>query len=155
MLIKKELTCDIWLQERTRETSKEAESFRELLNARSSEFIEEVLSPHFGSIIQLVKESEALSEKGQADDLKRQEGKVLALVQSFTNNWKRALEEINREVLQSFPSLVLGSTLVQGAMTQLVQYYNRLHKILPTNARTQLTNIHHIMVEIKKYKTNY
>ncbi|KAG5344807.1 VPS52 protein, partial [Acromyrmex charruanus] len=143
------------LMERTRETSKEAESFRELLNARSSEFIEEVLSPHFGSIIQLVKEAEALSEKGQIDDLKRQEGKVLALVQSFTNNWKRALEEINREVLQSFPSLVLGSTLVQGAMTQLIQYYNRLHKILPINARTQLTNIHHIMVEIKKYKTNY
>jgi len=113
------------------------------------------LSPHFGSIIQLVKESEALIEKGQADDLKRQEGKALALVQSFTNNWKRALEEINREVLQSFPSLVLGSTLVQGAMTQLVQYYNRLHKILPPTARTQLTNIHHIMVEIKKYKTNY
>lgn len=143
------------LMERTRETSKEAESFRELLNARSSEFIEEVLSPHFGSIIQLVKESEALSEKGQADDLKRQEGKMLTLVQSFTNNWKRALEEINREVLRSFPNLVLGSTLVQGAMTQLVQYYNRLHKILPTNARTQLTNIHHIMVEVKKYKTNY
>ncbi|KAL0102564.1 hypothetical protein PUN28_018096 [Cardiocondyla obscurior] len=143
------------LMERTRETSKETESFRELLNARSSEFIEEVLSPHFGSIIQLVKESESLIEKGQADDLKRQEGKALGLVQSFTNNWKRALEQINREVLLSFPNLVLGSTLVQGAMTQLVQYYNRLHKILPPNARTQLTNIHHIMVEIKKYKTNY
>ncbi|XP_011167221.1 vacuolar protein sorting-associated protein 52 homolog [Solenopsis invicta] len=143
------------LMERTRETSKEAESFRELLNARSSEFVEEILSPHFGSIIQLIKESEALIEKGQADDLKRQEGKALVLVQSFTNNWKRALEEINREVLKSFPSLVLGSTLVQCAMTQLVQYYHRLHKILPQNARTQLTNIHHIMVEIKKYKTNY
>lgn len=102
-----------------------------------------------------MKESEALTEKDQADDLKRQEGKALALVQSFTNNWKRALEEINREVLKSFPSLVLGTALFQRAMTQLVQYYNRLHKILPPNARTQLTNIHHIMREIKKYKTNY
>ncbi|EZA49134.1 hypothetical protein DMN91_005197 [Ooceraea biroi] len=143
------------LMERTRDNSKEAESFRELLNARSSEFVEEVLSPHFGGIIQLVKESEALIDKGQMDDLKRQEGKALALVQSFTNNWKRALEEIHREVLQSFPSLVLGGALVQRTMTQLVQYYHRLHKILPPNARAQLTNIHHIMVEIKKYKTNY
>ncbi|XP_011252571.1 vacuolar protein sorting-associated protein 52 homolog [Camponotus floridanus] len=143
------------LMERTRDNSKEAESFREQLNARSSEFVEEVLSPHFGGIIQLVKESEALIEKGQADDLKRQEGKALALVQSFTNNWKRALEEIHREVLNSFPNLVLGGALVQRAMTQLVQYYHRLHKILPPNARAQLTNIHHIMVEIKKYKTNY
>ena len=114
-----------------------------------------MLSPHFGGIMQLVKESEASIEKGQTEDLKRHEGKALALVQSFTNNWKRALEEINREVLRSFPSLVLGTTLVQRAMTQLVQYYNRFHKILPSNARPQLTNIHHIMVEIKKYKAHY
>lgn len=125
------------------------------MNARSCEFVEEVLSPHFGGIIQLVKESETLIEKGQLDDLKRQEGKALTLVQSFTNNWKRALEEINREVLHSFPSLLLGGGLLQRAMAQFVQYYNRLHTILPPNARTQLTNIHHIMVEIKKYKTNY
>lgn len=143
------------LMERTRDNSKEAESFRDQLNARSAEYVEEVLSPHFGGMIQLVKESEVLIEKGQTDDLKRQEGKALALVQSFTNNWKRALEEINREVLRSFPSLVLGTALVQRAMTQLVQYYHRLHKILPPNARAQLTNIHHIMVEIKKYKANY
>ncbi|XP_033206763.2 vacuolar protein sorting 52 isoform X1 [Bombus vancouverensis nearcticus] len=143
------------LMERTRDNSKEAESFRDQLNARSSEYVEEILSPHFGGIIQFVKESEAMIEKGQPDESKRQEGKALALAQSFTNNWKRALEEINHEVLKSFPSLVLGTALVQHAMTQLVQYYHRFHKILPPNARTQLTNFHHIMVEMKKYKTNY
>lgn len=113
------------------------------------------MNPYFGGIIQLVKESEVLIEKGQADDLKRQEGKALALVQSFTNNWKRALEEINREVVNSFPNLVLGTALVQRAMTQLVQYYHRFHNTLPQNARTQLTNIHHIKVEIKKLASNY
>lgn len=146
---------NIVLQERTRDSSKEAECFREQLNARSAEYVEEVLSPHFGGIIQLVKESEALLERGQQEDAKRQEGKALSLVQSFTNNWKKSLEEINREVLHSFPSLVLGTTLVQRAMLQVVHYYNRFHKILPTNARPQLTNIHHIMVEIKKYKASY
>ncbi|XP_076183022.1 vacuolar protein sorting 52 [Ptiloglossa arizonensis] len=143
------------LMERTRDNSKEAESFRDQLNARSAEYVEEVLNPYFGGIIQLVKESEVLIEKGQADDLKRQEGKALALVQSFTNNWKRALEEINREVVNSFPNLVLGTALVQRAMTQLVQYYHRFHNTLPQNARTQLTNIHHIKVEIKKLASNY
>lgn len=77
------------------------------------------------------------------------------LVQSFTNNWRRYLDAINNEILGSFPNLVLGATLVQRAMTHFVQYYHRLHKILPANARMQLTNIHHIMIEIKKYKTNY
>lgn len=113
------------------------------------------MSPHFGGIIQLVKESEVLLDKGQVEDLKRQEGKALSLVQSFTNNWKRSLEEINRDVVKSFPSLLLGTSLVQRAMAQIVHYYQKFHKILPANARPQLTNIHHIIVEIKKYKTNY
>lgn len=60
-------------QEHTRDSSKEAESFREQLNLRSSEYVEEILSPHFGGMIQFVKEGEALLEKGQNDQLKKQE----------------------------------------------------------------------------------
>lgn len=41
----------------------------------SSEYVEEVLSPHFCGLIQFVKEGEALVEKGQADQLKKQESK--------------------------------------------------------------------------------
>ncbi|KAG8039551.1 hypothetical protein G9C98_008194 [Cotesia typhae] len=141
--------------ERTRDNSKEAESFKEQLNAKSSEYVEEILSPYFGGIIQLVKESEALIEKGLTDELKRHESRAIDLVQSFTNNWKQSLEQINSEILKSFPNLVLGGALVQRTMTQLVEYYQRLHKILPANVRTQLTNIHFIMIEIKKYKVNY
>lgn len=148
-------TRSIVLQERTRDNSKEAESFREQLNARSSEYVEEVLSPHFGGIIQLVKETESLSDKAQADYFKQHEGKALVLVEAFTQCWKNELALINGQVLRSFPSLVLGGALLQRALTQFVQYYHRLHKILPANARARLTNIHHIMVEIKKYRTNY
>ncbi|PSN53047.1 Vacuolar protein sorting-associated protein 52 [Blattella germanica] len=143
------------LMERTRDNSKEAESFREQLNTRSAEYVEEILSPHFGGILQFVKEGEALVDKGQAEELKHHEKKALALVQSFSAGWKRSLEELNREVLSSFPSLVTGSSLLQLALTQLVQYYHRFHKLLSPNARAQLTNIHHIMVELKKYKTNF
>lgn len=145
----------ITFQERTRDNSKEAESFREQLNARSSEYVEAVLNQYFGGIIQLIKESENLIEKNQDEDLKRQDSEALTLVQLFTNTWKCSLKGINDEILKSFPNLVIGNALVQRAMTQLVQYYNRLHKILPPNARAQLTNIHHIMIEVKKYKTNY
>jgi len=143
------------LMERTRDNSKEAESFRGHLNTKSTEYVEEILSPHFGGILQFVKEGETLVEKGQGDELKHHERKALALVQSFSAGWKRSLEELNREILSSFPSLVTGSTLLQLALTQLVQYYHRFHKLLSPNARAQLTNIHHIMVEVKKYKTNF
>lgn len=76
-------------------------------------------------------------------------------MQSFSTSWKKSLEEINQEVLSSFPNLVTGSSLLQLALSQLVQYYHRFHKVVTPTARAQLTNIHHIMVEIKKYKTNF
>lgn len=46
------------LMERTRDNTKEAEAFREQLSARSNEYVEEILSPHFGGIIHFVKECE-------------------------------------------------------------------------------------------------
>ncbi|EDW36829.1 GL25904 [Drosophila persimilis] len=143
------------LMEHTRDNSKEAEAFREQLNARSNEYVEEILAPHFGGIIQFVKECEHFFEKEQMDELRKQERRSLALVASFSANWKKSLEELNREVLLSFPSLLTGSQLLQLALASLVQYYHRFHKLLTPNARAQLTNIHVVMVEIKKYKSNY
>ncbi|XP_047544641.1 vacuolar protein sorting-associated protein 52 homolog [Vanessa atalanta] len=143
------------LMERTRDNTKEAESFREQLQARSSEYVEEILSPHFGGLMQFVKEGEQLQEGGKKSELANLEKKSLSLVASFTSSWKQSLEEIHREVLVSFPNLVTGSGLLQMALTNFVQYYHKFVKLLTPNARTQLVNIHVIMVEIKKYKTNY
>lgn len=143
------------LMERTRDNTKEAESFREQLQARSSEYVEELLSPHFGGMIQFVKEGEQLLDSDKKTELTNLERKSLSLVASFTSGWKQSLEEIHREVLVSFPNLVTGSGLLQMALTNFVQYYHKFAKLLTPNARTQLVNIHVIMVEIKKYKTNY
>lgn len=143
------------IMERTRDNSKEAESFKARLSSKSAEYVEEILSPHFGEMMQFVKECEHLMEKGQSEELKRYESKASVITQHFSTNWKKSLEELNREVLLSFPNLVTGSSLLQLALTQLVQYYHRFHKLLAPNTRTQLTNIHQIMVEMKKYKTNY
>ncbi|XP_070491539.1 vacuolar protein sorting-associated protein 52 homolog [Chironomus tepperi] len=139
------------LQERTRDNTKEAEAFREQLSARSNEYVEEILSPHIGGIIQFVKEC----EKENSDDLKRHDRRALGLVQNFSSNWKKAIEDLNREVLLSFPSLVTGQSLLQLALAQIVHYYNRFHKLLSPSVRAELVNVHLIMVEIKKYKSNY
>jgi hypothetical protein len=42
----------------TADNTKEAESFREQLSARSNEYVEEILNPHIGGIIHFVKECE-------------------------------------------------------------------------------------------------
>lgn len=91
------------LMEHTRDNSKEAEAFREQLNSRSAEYVEEILAPHFGGIIQFVKECEHFFEKEQMDELRKQERRSLALVASFSANWKKSLEELNRRCFSHFP----------------------------------------------------
>lgn len=76
-------------------------------------------------------------------------------MQNFSANWKKAIEDLNREVLLSFPSLVTGQSLLQLALAKLLEYFNRFHKLLVPAARAELVNIHVIMVEIKKYKSSY
>lgn len=143
------------IMERARDNCKEAETFKSRLVARSGEYAEVILFPHFGELIQYVKECEHYYETAKEKEIKKLESKSMEIVQSFSNTWKKSLEELSREVLISFPNLVTGSSLLQLALTQLVQYYHRFHKLLTPNVRSQLVNIHLIMVEMKKYKTTY
>ncbi|XP_060518176.1 vacuolar protein sorting-associated protein 52 homolog [Cylas formicarius] len=143
------------IMERTRDNCKEAETFKSRLAAKSGEYAEQILFPHFGEMIQYVKECEHYFETSKLKELKNMEINSPDIVRNFSANWKKSLEDLNREVLLSFPNLVTGASLLQLALTQLVQYYHRFHKLLPPNVRSQLVNIHHIMVEMKKYKTNF
>ncbi|CAH0558360.1 unnamed protein product [Brassicogethes aeneus] len=143
------------IMERTRDNSKEAETFKARLSSKSGEYAEEILYPYFGEIIQYVKECEYFFEKAMIEELKGMEPRANQIVQNFSKTWKKSLEELNRDVLLSFPNLVTGSGLLQLSLTQLIQYYHRFHKLLPPSVRTQLVNIHLIMVEMKKYKTNF
>ena len=50
-----------------------------MLTARTGEFVEEILSPHFGGMISFVKECESLVERGALEHLKNQERKSYSL----------------------------------------------------------------------------
>ena len=49
----------------------------------------------------------------------------------------------------------------QAALTQLIQYYHRFQKVLSQppfkklTVRSEMINIHHVMVEVKKHKTTF
>lgn len=51
--------------------------------------------------------------------------------------------------------------LLQGALTQLIQYYHRFQKVMSQGpfrsmqVRNELINIHHVMVEVKRYKPTF
>uniref|UniRef100_A0A671TIT6 Vacuolar protein sorting-associated protein 52 homolog n=1 Tax=Sparus aurata TaxID=8175 RepID=A0A671TIT6_SPAAU len=149
------------LMERAADDSKEVEGFQQLLLARTQEFIEEILSPPFGGMIAFVKEAEALMEKGQLDRLKNEEVRITQLVRGFSSTWKQSVESMSQDVMRSFTNFKNGTSIIQGALTQLIQYYHGFHKILnqPTfrslAVRSELINLHHLMVEVKKHKPNF
>ncbi|KAJ8299910.1 hypothetical protein KUTeg_021429, partial [Tegillarca granosa] len=145
------------LMERTTEDSKESESFKELLTARTQEFIEEILSPHFGGMISFVKDCEVHIERGSSESLRHEERRVQQIVKGFNSDWKRALEFINGDVMRAFTNFKNGTQILQGALTQLIQYYHRFQKVLSQGPfrnmqiRNELINIHHVMI-VTDYK---
>ncbi|XP_029591390.1 vacuolar protein sorting-associated protein 52 homolog isoform X1 [Salmo trutta] len=149
------------LKERAADDSKEVEGFQQLLQARSQEFIEEILSSPFGGMIAFVKASEALIEKGQLDRLKNDEARITQLIRGFSSTWKQSVEALSQDVMRSFTNFKNGTGIIQGALTQLIQYYHGFHKVLsqPTfrslAVRSELINLHHLMVEVKKHKPNF
>lgn len=138
------------LLERTHDDCREAERMKKLLNDNSNEFAEEVLYPHFGGIIQFVKDCEDKPEIASS-----LEGKATQLADSFSSGWKNSVESLNKEIMGCFPNLVTGSNLVKHALGSLITYYERFHKLLSPTARARLVNIHQMKVELKKYKTNF
>ncbi|EDO47167.1 predicted protein, partial [Nematostella vectensis] len=149
------------LMERTSEDSKEVEGFQQLLTARIGEFVEEVLSPAFGGMIAFVKETEPQLERGQGQAIRPDERRIQQLVRGFAADWKKSVENINQEIMRSFSNFKNGTTILQAALTQLIQYYHRFQKILSQHPfkrlpiRSELINIHHVMVEVKKHKTTF
>ncbi|KAF8774759.1 Vacuolar protein sorting-associated protein 52 like protein [Argiope bruennichi] len=149
------------LLERTKEDSRESESFKDLLNARILEYVEEILSPYFGGMMTFVKDCEKYLERGQMDNLKNEAVKVPTLVKSFNSGWKKAMDEINADIMTTFTNFKNGTNILQTALTQLIQYYHRFQKVLSQYpfkslpVRSELLNIHHLMVEAKKFKTNF
>ncbi|XP_077986713.1 vacuolar protein sorting-associated protein 52 homolog [Glandiceps talaboti] len=149
------------IMERTKDDSKESESFQQLLSARTQEFVEEILSPYFGGLVTFVKEAESSLERGHTEQLKREERRVQQLVRGFASEWKQAIELINQDIMRSFTNFKNGTQILQGALTQLIQYYHRFQKVLSQNpfksmpVRSELINIHHVMVEVKKHKPTF
>ena len=146
------------MSEKTSGESQEAEYFRVQYSARTSEYVEVILQPHFGDLIKFVKDAESQKE---TESVKSQDY-IGRIITGFNSRWKHSLDAINKEVLSSFSNNLKNATeILQAALTQFVQYYHRFHKIvsgLNTAAcpnRDQLINIHQLMVEVKKYNTNF
>lgn len=141
--------------------SKDSEDFRSQFSQKTSDYVEEVLAPHFGDLIQFCKDSESLIERNEEDKLRSYEQKAGQIIIIFNGKWKSALDELNNEVLNSFPNFKNGTNILQQALTQFVQYYHRFHKIMSMPQLSKcaqqypLINVHQLIVEVKKYKPSF
>lgn len=149
------------LDEKLQSESKERTSFWELQQTKINAYVEEVLYPHFHGLIQFVNECEPLIEQNHATLLSRHVNKVMPLIRSFNADWKRSMESINQEVLQSFTNFKNGTNILQTAFSQFIQYYQRFNRVLShetfseCTVKQELVNVHHIAMELKKYKPVY
>ena len=151
----------IKLQEHSRSNTKESDSFKDLLNTRSAEYVEQVLQPHFGQLIRFVQQAEILIQNNDHQALSRESQRISQLMKTFNTSWKKSLDSINSEVLSSFPNFKNGTNILQETLTQFVQYYHRFFKVMSHSSlsahpdKSHLINVHHLMVEVKKYKPNF
>ncbi|CAJ0585461.1 unnamed protein product, partial [Mesorhabditis spiculigera] len=133
----------------------------ELSQKAASEFVELSLAPYFTDIISLVTECEPLIEQQAAQLLVRYNEKLTAVIRHFAQTWKASIDQINGDIVKSFTNFKNGTTILQSAFTQFVSMYQRFVKMAGHDAfrecpaRNDLINIHHIMIELKKYKPVY
>ena len=66
-------TIYLLFKERNREESREAARCKELLSARISEFVEEILFSHFEGLVRFVKDCEVMLTRGLSEALRNEE----------------------------------------------------------------------------------
>jgi hypothetical protein len=173
------------LKERVKEDSSvELTSFKDLLNNRINEYVVEVLAAFYGNLIVFVKECEIIVDRGHLDALKPFEGRYLfkkvflkirpkskfliiklrqnsAIGSKFFERLGKIFGPYKPGNNEDVHEFLNDQAILQAALNQLMQYYHRFQKILAHNsfkhisARNEMLNIHHLMVEIEKYKPTY
>ena len=77
-------TCRVFYsKERNREESREAARCKELLSARISEFVEEIIFSHFEGLVRFVKDCEVMLTRGNNEALRNEERRIFKSFKSI------------------------------------------------------------------------
>ncbi|XP_018022965.1 vacuolar protein sorting-associated protein 52 homolog [Hyalella azteca] len=149
------------LTEKARADTSEGERLREMLAACTAEYIQEILSPDFGSLLTYAQQAQRLLDAGDSQGLKQTEGTALNVARAFSNNWRTAVEQLNNQVMQCFSNFRTGTSVLQRALETLITAHHSLNRALShpalqhCNAQQLIVNSHHLIVEAKKYKPTF
>jgi hypothetical protein len=160
-------------QERRVSSGRELNTFVDLLMKQRELFVEEELLQNFSKMIAFVQQTEAHLARtmGGANSSRNNRGDasgtmsagvnpsvVQNLVSEFAANWKRGIDQINRNVLSYFSNFRNGMEILKQVLTQLLLYYTRFQDIIRRVWRSKippfckdLVSTTAILAEIKKY----
>eukprot|EP00124_Ichthyophonus_hoferi_P001339 Ihof_evm1s67 gene=Ihof_evmTU1s67 len=101
----------------------ENEHFEKQLNIRIQEYVEEELCPYLGDMEAFVKQYETVMGDCKPEEITYSAAHIETIVRSFASDWRRAIDCINSDVLQSFTNFRVGTDILQAVLTGLVMYY--------------------------------
>ena len=64
-----------------------------------------------------MKDVEPLLERGQRDRVRVDEAKIQLLVRGFAGDWKKSIEALNTDIMQSFSNFKIGTHILQVGHT--------------------------------------
>ena len=136
-------------------------SFQSLLETNTREFVEHTLQTVFKDLVLFVREAEPLVEAGNLEQMSFYETNIRKIAKNFAHNWKKIVDNISKEVLQSFTNFREGGVIFQEILSQMLHYYNRFHKLMSNppfkslHLKADLLSNHQLMVEVRKLKPHF
>ncbi|VDP14996.1 unnamed protein product [Soboliphyme baturini] len=155
-----DVICTI-VSERIPEDQLDSQTCRRLLYAYINEYVELQLGNYFGDLVRFVNICEPLAEQSDVKNLELNAGLLPSITKAFNSEWKQNIERINQEIMTSFSNFRNGTAILQNALTLLIHYHQRFQKLISlpmfasSSAKNKLVNIHHLKVEMRKYKPTF
>ncbi|KAJ1922842.1 Vacuolar protein sorting-associated protein 52 [Tieghemiomyces parasiticus] len=132
-----------------------------------AEYVEEQLDTYFGYLKAFVGRMETLGDTpGGSVDTEAEPFE--AVVADFNANFRNSLANINAAVIRNFSNFKNGTTILHSVLGQLILYYNRFYQMFERRFSKKPSaggqarrpaqwpvGIQNVMVEIKKYKSNF
>ena len=133
--------------------------FEDMITRQREIFVEEELQQVYPKLISFVHETEnKMQGETSLSTLDLNVALLESLVKDFSLNWKKGIEQINKNVLSYFSNFRNGLEILKQALTQLLLYYTRFQDIIRKSFRGKtpdfcqhLVSTTQILTEIKKY----
>ena len=71
-------------------------------------------------MIGFVKDVEPLLERGERDRIRVDERRIQQLVRGFSADWKKSIETLNHDVMQSFTNFKNGTAILQVSVASML-----------------------------------